>query len=511
MSRNKTTYNKIRTSVAESLSRIFLFEKLQNWVGLLLFTGIAVFCALIVSLSLKLGLLFIAGLLGVTVLSIGLLNMEICFYALVIYSFFGFHIQRLLFYYGVHFPVGVVSDALIVVGMLSLVLTRNNLKESFNEFAAHRIIIFLFIIYGYFLLQLFNPNSLSFVGWFQGFRKLLSNLFMLIISYHVINSIQDVRRYFTFIFALATIAGLYACIQQWHGLFNFEMVWLMSDPAGLALVFIGGVFRKMGTFSDPAAFATTMSVCAVFFMVILLGNIRNKRLSIIILIGVIIMITGMSYSGTRTGHAMLIAAICFLIMVLANRRITYIFATIGALLFVLMLYGPFESSTISRFRTTFYPEEDASYQVRETNRKSIQYYIHNHPIGGGLATTGATGESLHPGHPLANFQPDNGYLKRVLETGYIGLINYLILYFLIMKRAIRGYFNAENEEFRIIYAACLCAFFCFYIGEYAQKATGQITSSIIYYPLIVVVLKLHKFNHLPNKELSHASSSSKTE
>lgn len=483
-------------------TRIFLTQKLRNWVGIVVFIALAGFSAYLVTYKYKMAITFMAGLFGMAGGLVCLMNPRLCFYTNVVFSFIAFHISRLFFYYGVPLSVGIFTDALIVTCLIGLLFKQDNMRQTLNEFAGTPVIIFMLIIYGYFALQLFNPNSMSTFGWYAGFRKLLSNLLLLFVSYTLLNNIREIKRYITFFFVLSAISGIYACVQEWRGLFDFELYWLMSDPHGMGLAFIGGRFRKFGTMSDPAAFAISMAVSAVFFIVILSGIPKKKWLTALaILVGVGLMITGMTYSGTRTANAMLVAGGCFFILMTANRPATYIFAALGAMVFLVMLYGPFNSPTIQRFRSTFTPDDDPSYNVRETNRRSVQNYIHTHPIGGGLATTGGTGKTHHPGHPLAGFQPDNGYLKKVLETGVIGLLNYLVLYFLIFLAGIRGYFSSKNKEFQLIYAASLCAFFCFYVGEYAQKATGQITSDIVYYPLLAIVLKLRKIDSsvLPNK------------
>ena len=160
-----------------------------------------------------------------------------------------------------------------------------------------------------------------------------------------------------------------------------------------------------------------------------------------------------------------------------------------------ILYGPYSNSHIGQFRLTFRGgTKDASFNVREINRKSIQPYIYSHPIGGGLSTTGGEGLTYNPGHPLAGFPPDSGYLKKALELGWIGFGLILFLYFLVLKTGIKGYFKCKNEEIRLIYAACTAACFSLYTGDFSQVAIGQITDVVIYYPIIAIILKLKNFD-----------------
>jgi len=100
---------------------------------------------------------------------------------------------------------------------------------------------------------------------------------------------------------------------------------------------------------------------------------------------------------------------------------------------------------------------------------------------------------FNPTHYLAGFPPDSGYLKKALETGWIGLIIICVLYFVILKNCIRGYFEADEPDIKILYAACCAFLFSFYIADFAQDAIGQITDTVVYYPIIAITLKLRDF------------------
>jgi hypothetical protein len=82
----------------------------------------------------------------------------------------------------------------------------------------------------------------------------------------------------------------------------------------------------------------------------------------------------------------------------------------------------------------------------------------------------------------------------VLETGWIGLGLICILFFLILKSGIEGYFSPQGPRSKAIYAGAISALFCFYVAEFAQDAIGQITDMVVYYPLIAIILKLKYLN-----------------
>lgn len=487
---NKILAHRKRFSLGQFYESAFIGEKLNNWIGILLFSAIGILFGCLMAFRLEMGMLLIGSLCGTAIGLVCIFNTEAGFYINMVFSFFAFLISRFLIYYHVDLPVGALSDLIILTTFLSLFIKGGNLKQTFNEFTSTKVVRFLLVVYGYFALQLFNPNAHSFDGWYNAFRKVLATLLLFYISFNIFTSYVSVMRFLKFIFVLCTIAGMYGCLQEWNGMFDFEMAWIMADPHGFALAFIGGTLRKFSIMSDPAAFSVAMAAGTVLFIVLMTGQ-KDPAKKNIMLLGVIFMILGMAYSGTRTAYAMLIAALVFFAVFTFERKSTRIFAIVGTALFLIILYGPFNNRTIARFRTTFQASEDASFQVREVNRKKIQSYIYTHPIGGGLGTTGGLDKSA--GHALSGFQPDSGYLKKAVEIGPIGLALYCILYFLILQSGIRGYFAVTDKKMKVIYAGCTCAIYCFYVGEYAQKAIGQITDMVMYYPMIVILLKLKQF------------------
>ncbi|HXS38527.1 MAG TPA: O-antigen ligase family protein [Flavipsychrobacter sp.] len=472
--------------------QVFIEQKLNNWLGYLLFFFIAIGMGYLMANQLTLGLGLTGLICSMAVIMICMISAEAGLYINVLYSFFAFHFSRLLFHD--NFPVGVASDVLIVATLFSFFVRRVALRQSVNKFSKTPVAKCIFVLVGYMAIQLFNPYAHSFDGWYQTMRKLLDTVIILFIAYNVFDSYDNIKRFLTVLFILCAITGIYGCIQQWHGLFNFEIDWVTSDENRYGLTFINGEFRKFSTMSDPTAYGVIMASCSILFLII---AINQKRFAVkaTLIIGAIFMLLGMAYSQTRTANAMAMAGLALFVLLTINKTSTKISAIIGAGIFLLLLYGPFYNNTITRFRTTFMGSQDESFKVREVNRSFIQPYIYSHPIGGGLCTTGGNGLRFNPGHYLAGFPPDSGYLKKALETGWIGLAIICILYFTVLKTGIRGYFSCKDQRIKAIYAACTASIFSFYVAEFSQDAIGQITDLVVYYPLIAILLRLKDFDH----------------
>ncbi|MGN6213164.1 O-antigen ligase family protein [Parafilimonas sp.] len=477
--------------IGRFLHKIFIEQKLNNIIGYILIAFFAIALGYLFAAQTTLGI-GIAGLIcGVAVVLACMLDTLTGLFINLIYSYFAFAFSR--FFFNDEFPTGVASDILMLATLFSFFVKRVHLKKTVDEFVHTPVVIAILALFFYLMIELFNPYARSFDGWFQTIRKSLGTLVFLFIAYKAFDSYESVRKFLTGLFIVCTITGLYGCIQQWHGLFDYERAWAMADDNRFGLIFIAGDFRKFSTMSDPTAYGIMMASCGIFYLII---AVNEKRLPVklTILAGVILMFLGMAYSGTRTANAMAAAGLVMFMLLTINKKSTQIFTVFAVLGFVALMYGPFYgNATVNRFRTTFNSTNDDSYKVRETNRAFIQPYIYSHPIGGGLCTTGAGGLRFNPSHYLAGFPPDSGYLKKALETGWIGLIFICVLYFVVLKNCIRGYFDTDDADAKVLYAASCAFLFSFYIADFAQDAIGQITDTVVYYPIIALTLKLKDF------------------
>jgi O-antigen ligase/polysaccharide polymerase Wzy-like membrane protein len=482
----------IVTSVIERFWNInFIDEKLNNWVGYILFPLSAVVFGYLFAQQTLIGIGLIGAIIAIAVIITCLINTEAGLYIIIVYSFFAFLFTRIFY---PDFPSGVAFDILIVATLFSLFIKRVNLKSTFNQFMHSSVIITITVLFFYLMLELFNPYAHSFSGWYQTFRKLLDDVFLLFIAYKVLDNYASIKRFLTLLFIVCTICGMYACFQQWHGLLDSEKAWVMADPVRFGLIFIDGDFRKFSTMSDPTAFGIIMASCGVLFSIIALHQ-KKRQTKFVLFAGLIFIFLGMAYSGTRTADAMAAAGFGMFILLTLNKRSTKVFALVLGCAFAILMYAPiYGNQTLNRFRSIFNASEDQSYKVRQMNRAFIQPYIYSHPIGGGLCTTGAAGLNYNPSHYLAGFPPDSGYLKKALETGWIGLSIICILYFVILKNSIRGYFESKNNEMKMLFATCCACLFSFYMADFAQDAIGQITDTVVYYPIIALTLRLRTLN-----------------
>jgi putative inorganic carbon (HCO3(-)) transporter len=476
------------------LYRVFIEQKFNSWPGYVVFGFLAMLFALLVQEDIVLGVGFFGILAALCIVVVCLTHVEAGFYLLIFYGFFSYYFSRLLFHG--ELSVGIFFDSLVLLIFLGLIVNRGKFKLNLRMFLKIPLVAFILMTLCFNVVEMFNPNSMGASSTnILALRKFIGYVLILFTAYSLFDNYRNIRRYLIYILFVAVLSALYGCIQQWHGYFNFELEQIMADPRAFGLLFVNGEFRKFSTMSDPSSFGILMSGCAIFFLIIGIYE-KNAGYKRLFFSGAGLMILAMLYSGTRTANAQLVGGLAFFLLLNIEKPATRRLAAVAVVVFAALLFGPFSNNrTIQRFRTTFTGTNDESYKVRVLSRAFIQPYILGHPIGGGQGTTGFNGAREHPGHYLANFQPDSSYVMRAAETGWIGLALICFLYGFTLVVTVRAFFRMRDQRLKVIYAGCASAFFSFYIAEFAQVAIGGISDVVVYYPLLAIVLRFKTFQH----------------
>jgi len=493
--------DRFKSKVSELSVRTFIRLKLNNWLGMIILAAIACIFGYLLATDTIVGMALFALIAGLFIVVLCFTNIVFGFNLLLFVGFFGYFFSNALM--DGTLPIGMLYDCLVLINFLGLIMSGKDFKRSWKQFTKSPVVMFMFIPLFYSMLEMFNPvtaglNAINLMA----IRKFLEYVLILFMAYTIFDSYKMLRRYVFYMLGMATVCALYGCIQEWHGLFPWEMRAIMSDPLAFSLLFIGGTFRKFSTMSDPATFGIVMSACAVFFIILAIHE-KNKATRLLFIICIILMILGLTYSGTRTAYATTLGGIGFFILFNIEKPTIQKFAVGLLLLFLVLEFGPFSGvAAIRRFRSTFEGSKDESMNVRLKARAWLKPYLYRHPIGGGLGTTGFAGEVNYPGNPLAGFMPDGGYVLKAAETGWIGLLIVCILYFMILRTGIRGFFRCKDPTMKLYYSAAISSIVSFYLAEYTQPAVGGISDSGLYLAFVAIVLNLNK--HLDNPESWYA-------
>jgi putative inorganic carbon (HCO3(-)) transporter len=426
---------------------------------------------------------------GLLLCIVTLKNPYFGFYFLIAFSSITITIDRLI---DPPLPSGTLVEIMTYFILLCLLLTYD-LKKNINiKFWTHPVTIGLYILFAYYLVEIFNPEMISSVGWFSFFRKQFSYFVFYIICYGLLDSRSKIIYFVRFMIVLSSVLALYACKQQWFGYARFELAWIGTGN-GYTLLFQGGMLRKFSVFSDPATSGILFASMAILCLILLIrspGKKEKRWLGLALFINLL----GYSYSGTRTATVMFIAGILLYCISTIFERRTVIFMLYSAIIFAGLMFMPYQNAITNRIRSTFQGSKDASAAIRDYDRHEVQPYIQAHPIGGGIFTSGGEGNKYNKGHYLEYLQADSGYLKTLAEQGPVGLAILLIFYFIFMRLGFHYFFRTRDPELRTYYIGLLVMMFTLLVAQYAQMAISQYPIVLNFYATLAIFIKLTEFD-----------------
>ncbi|MFM9840186.1 MAG: O-antigen ligase family protein [Cyclobacteriaceae bacterium] len=442
----------------------------------------------------KMGVPIIAALVGLPLIYKSVIDTEFGLYLFTWYTYFLFLIGRLLL--PTRLPMGVGVEILLLVLSGGVIISEIQHKKSGWKFLDNPV-TYIFIVYEtYNVLQAFNPNATSLAGWLVSTRGIVFEMIAYLLLIKLFSNFSLIKNFTKLWMFLSLLAALYGFYQEIFGYNSYEWMDIYSNPQTIFLIQNWAFLRKFSFMSDVATFGIVMAYSGIFCGVLAMTSSFNGKKRMILGASAILMIIAMSFSGTRTATAMVPAGAFMYILMHINNRKTLIALVFLVVCGLAILYGPFYGTSISRIRTTFQPSQDPSMNVREYNRARAQPYIHSHPIGGGVNTTDSEGELLSPGHQLAGFPTDSGFLKTALTIGWIGLIIQMALYLSVIVIGVSNFYKARDPVIKALYGAYIAAFFSLIIANYAQPAMGQKPTGLIVFSIFVLMPNLIKFDSI---------------
>ncbi len=487
----------------------FIQKKLNTPLGIATLGFLALALGILIGLKgAMVGLTALVVVISVPLIMASLFNLRFGLSFVLILSFFILGIKRYVevFSWGrfdQEIPLGLIMDVLVSVMFFGLLLKQ--IKERDWSFARNIISTMILIWMAYNLIEVANPIAASRMAWLYTIRSMAGVMIMFFISLYVINRIEIVNHLFKLVVGLSVLAALYAIWQEFVGLTAYEDWWVRSDPELFGLLFQAGKIRKFSFLSGPVILGIVMAYSSLMCFILMLGPFdRIKRLGLAF--AGVIMLVAMIFTGTRTAYLLLPAGMFFYAMISLRREV--VLAGIGvAVLGAIVLSAPTVNADHHRIKTAFSiftgdkSARDPSFEIRLQNQKQIQPFIQQNPLGGGLGSVGAWGKRFSPGTFLANFPPDSGYMRIAVEQGWLGLLLYCSLLFIIMRTGIKNYFSVRDPLIRTYYQVCLTFLFTLIIANYPQEAITQLPTSFLFYIVIAMLVKLKDFD--PQNRIDH--------
>lgn len=433
----------------------------------------------------------IGGLAGSMIVYIVIFKPLTGFYIITLMGCFAFYPSHI---FHIQLGISTIVEVLYWLSLIGCLMYRPTSKLPDNIWRSPITVMFI-IYFAYHVVQYFNPELRVRTMYFFIMRKFLMFFWIYYISYQLMNSPAKIKFFLKFWILMGFLAGAYGCYQQWFGYLPQELEFIMRDPVNYGLIFQGGQFRKFSFLSDVVQFGVFSGALGLLTLIIAIHE-KRKPVKFFLFFAAIIMILGMSYSGTRTATFILPAGISlYIVMTIRNKTtLVTIFGSLMVVLFI--LFAPiYNNKTLNRLRTSF-ETKDASLNVRDVNRHYIQPYMYKHPFGGGVGTSGVGGYETDPTHFLATFPPDSGLLQIGIEVGWIGLILTCIWYLVILYYYIYTASRIRDPEFKIYTTALTCCLLSIMVTQYSQQSIGQIPMVIFYMSSLSIVMRLLEFEKL---------------
>lgn len=472
------------------VQRSFLEEKLNNFPGGLLLLGGGAFLSLVfVILGLKIGLLFIGLFIGVPVLILCLVDLRFGLALIMILAFFVNFVTKFT-----SFPVGTGLDALFMLLFFGMIVRITQERDWQMPKSPVTTIILVWI--GFNLLQVLNPEAPSRAAWLYTVRSLAILQLIYFVAFYAFRSFHQVKVFLKVFIALCLIAAVYGLKQEYFGYSAREWAWLYENPRRYQLIVQWSRYRVFSLFSDPTTFGTVMAYGGAFCFILSTGPFKMKW-RIGLLLGGLAMFLSMAYAGSRTPFILIPAAMGLYALLNLSKQVILVvglMAVMGAGMIMKSTSNP----VIYRIQSAFEPTTDASVQVRLENQKIIQPFIQNHPFGAGLGTTGVWGERFSPDYWLAGFPHDSAYVRMAAETGWLGLLIYMAIFFIAFQASVYYYFRVHDPQIKVIYLGLTMITFILGMSSYPQEVVTLLPNSIIYYILLAIIVRLKDFDVKPD-------------
>lgn len=472
------------------IERQVMHQKLNNPLGFAVMAILAVGLAFVLStLPLKIAVLIVAGLFAIPVVLGCFFDL---YFGIIVMLFAGFFLGLAAKY--TNAPIGMGLDALL--GLMLVGLLVRLIKEKDFSFAKSPISLFITAWIYYNLMEVLNPWAQSKIAWIYTVRTVALLLALYFIACYALNTRKKVITTLKVVLGLGFFSALYSLKQEWIGFTATEEAWLNADEERFMLIFQWDRMRVFSLFSDPTTFGILMGYMSMFCLLLATGPFKIWQRGLL-LVSAGAMLLGMAYAGSRTPFVMLPVGVIFYLVLTFKRQ-----TILAGLLFFMIGAGFVLKSTNSavvwRIQSAFRGESNDTIEVRMKNQDRIQPFIHSHPVGAGLGSTGYWGKRFTPDSWLASFAHDSLYVRLAVETGWLGLLIYMGLLFTALKTSIYYYFRVKDPTIKVIYLGFSMNVFLLSLASYPQEAITLLPTSVIFYVMLAMIVRLKDFD--PNFE-----------
>jgi len=456
----------------EYLTAIGNFFLCKGWIYLLLLGGLYILYKTIFRTSIPVFL--VLSLLPLVI---------VAFIQIIKYSKQGFYtlfiLQFLLVaaYMVTDIPLGIATLS-CTLAIAALILS-STMYEKIDWTESHNGMFFLYIIWGvYCVLEIANPNNVQ-AAWNVSITHYF--IYPIVCSIFVPLAVRNIKGIQWLLIIWSVFVLLAAAKGYWqknHG-FNEREQYFLFILGGAKTHIIWSGIRYFSFFSDAANFGVHMAMSASLFSISMF-YVRKWWLKLYFAIIVVASLYGIGISGTRSAIAVPVGALGTYIIISGNLRARFTGAITLIMLFLFFTFTNVGDSNqyIRKMRSAFHPSQDASYQLRVSNREKMKELMIRKPFGYGIGLS--KGDHFYPKERMP-YPPDSWLVAVWVETGIVGLILYLAIHGVLFAWcAWILMFKIMNKRLRGLLTAWLCTAAGFYLAAYANDVMQYPNSIPIY-------------------------------
>lgn len=380
-------------------------------------------------------------------------------------------------------PGGIMMDSLFTLTFFIIFITavqknRYEWKRTVNILNAC-VLVWL----AYCVMQIFNPEAVSFNAWLQGVRGEAIYFSLVIILAQLLFTHFEDLKLITFIWSLLVLtAVLKALMQKYIGFDAAEQYWLFVEGFARTHIIQTGI-RYFSFFTDAANFGAGMGYSMVFFLLIAFVQKKPSYKIYYIVVG-LLSAYGMMISGTRTAMIVPFLGFGLYAVLIRNYKVVVILSTALLILLVFFKFTMIMNGnpTIRRMRSAFNPSQDASYQLRLMNQQKMKAYMSHRYFGVGIGMGGGKAKKYAPHAYMSQIATDSWFVMIWVETGIVGLFIHIVTLLIIMLYgAYIIMFKIRDHELKAYLAAFHAGISGMIAASYGNEIFGQFPNGFTIY------------------------------
>lgn len=397
-----------------------------------------------------------------------------CLYTALVFAFVSIGASR----YVPSLPLGLTVDFALAAVLVSATF-HTRVKTDFS-YLKNPLVAVTLIWMAYNVAEIFNPEARSISAWVYAVRG--TALYMLLtvpLTLLYAHTQKDLDRFLKIIFLFSILASFWGLRQYYIGLDFAENRWLNQGSRSTHVLF--GNLRIFSFFSDAGQFGAGIAHSGMIALVLALGPFRI-RYRIFFGSCALLFFYMMIMSGTRGALMVPVAGSLAYLFASKNFKLMAMGLAALAMIFIFLKFTSIgnENYQIRRLRSALDPN-DASLNVRLSNKAKFSEYLKTRPFGGGIGTSGFWGQRFSPGTFLAETPNDSWFIKIWAEMGIVGLSLHVSILAYIGLLALFRTWQVKDPRLK----QKLLALFAGYVGIAAASIgnplLGQMPTGIILY------------------------------